>query len=130
MFWSITIVTKYNYNNILFAFQDASTLITALCLNIKPAEEFLAAKISHLINCILTKQNLQFDIDYMGKVISWHVECLRKCSDVILPDILHNMQCILQSSPQAGYKVCPVKMSFNIYPLSYLSSQHALTTLR
>lgn len=88
-----------------FTFQDASTLVTALCLNIKPEDEFLAAKTSHLINCILTKQNLHFDVDYMGKVISWHVKCLKKCSDVILPDILHNMQCVLQSCPQAGHKV-------------------------
>ncbi|XP_049873203.1 HEAT repeat-containing protein 6 [Pectinophora gossypiella] len=83
---------------------DATTLVTALCLNIKPVDEFLAAKTSHLMNSIVTKQNLQFDTDYLWKVISWHVQCLKKCSDVILPDILHNMQCILQYCPQAGIK--------------------------
>ncbi|KAM3965313.1 HEAT repeat-containing protein 6 [Aphomia sociella] len=83
---------------------DAGTLVTALCLNIKPMDDFLAAKTSHLINSLLTKQNLQFDSDYLAKVISWHIQCAKKCSDVVLPDILHNMQCILQMNPQAGHK--------------------------
>lgn len=87
-------------------FQDASTLVTALCYNIKPGDEFISAKTSHLINSIIIKQNIQLPTDFLWKVVSWHVECLRKCSDIILPDILHNMQCILQSNPLAGHKVC------------------------
>ncbi|XP_053609751.1 HEAT repeat-containing protein 6 [Plodia interpunctella] len=84
--------------------QDATTLVTALSLNIRPADEFLAAKTSHLVNSIISKQNLQFEAEYLWKVISWHIQCLKKCSDIILPDILHNMQCILQISPLAGNK--------------------------
>ncbi|XP_059052046.1 HEAT repeat-containing protein 6 [Achroia grisella] len=83
---------------------DATALVTALCVNIKPVDEYLATKTSHLINSILTKQSLQFDSDYLWKVISWHISCIKKCSDIILPDILHNMQCILQINPQAGQK--------------------------
>ncbi|KOB75437.1 putative HEAT repeat containing 6 [Operophtera brumata] len=80
---------------------DASTVVTALCHNIKPGDEFISAKTSHLINSILIKQNIQFPTDFLWKVVLWHVECLRKCSDIILPDILHNMQCILQANPLA-----------------------------
>ncbi|XP_047029951.1 HEAT repeat-containing protein 6 [Helicoverpa zea] len=83
---------------------DAAALITALCLNVKPADEFLAAKASHLINSVITKQNLQFETDYLWKVISWHIECMRKCTDIVLPDILHSLQCILQSYPNASHK--------------------------
>ncbi|CAB3261513.1 unnamed protein product [Arctia plantaginis] len=83
---------------------DATTLITALCLNVKPVDEFLAAKTSHLINSIVTKQNVQFGPDYLWKVMSWHVECLKKCSEIVLPDILHSTQCILQFNVAAGSK--------------------------
>ncbi|XP_026735223.1 HEAT repeat-containing protein 6 isoform X1 [Trichoplusia ni] len=83
---------------------DAAAVITALCLNVKPIDEFLAAKTSHLLNSIITKQSLQFGSDYLWKVISWHVDCLRKCSDIVLPDILHSMQCILHYNPQASHK--------------------------
>ncbi|KAJ8722117.1 hypothetical protein PYW08_004519 [Mythimna loreyi] len=83
---------------------DAATLITALCFNVKPGDDFLVAKTSHLINSIVTKQNLQFDAEYLWKVISWHIECLKQCTDIVLPDILHSLQCILQSNPQAGRK--------------------------
>ncbi|CAG9786769.1 unnamed protein product [Diatraea saccharalis] len=83
---------------------DASTLIIALCINVKPTDESLAAKASHLINSILSKQNLQFDLDFLCNVVSWHILCLKKCSDIIVPDILHNMQCILQVNPQLGIK--------------------------
>ncbi|KAL0883107.1 hypothetical protein ABMA27_016568 [Loxostege sticticalis] len=83
---------------------DATTLVTALCVNVKPEDEFLAAKTSHLINSIITKQNLQFDLSYLAKVVIWYIDCLRKCSDIVLPDILHNLQCILQLSPQLGHK--------------------------
>lgn len=81
---------------------DAATLVTALCLNVKPMDEFLAAKTSHLINSILTKQNLHFDIDYLRKVISWHLDCLKRCSEIVLPDILHSMQCMIQSNLPAS----------------------------
>ncbi|XP_028176593.1 HEAT repeat-containing protein 6 [Ostrinia furnacalis] len=84
--------------------QDAATLITALCVNIKPEDEFLAAKTSHLLNSILSKQNLQFDVNYLEKVVTWYISCMKKCSDIVLPDILHNLQCILQLSPQLGQK--------------------------
>ncbi|XP_026761719.2 HEAT repeat-containing protein 6 [Galleria mellonella] len=83
---------------------DAEMLVTALCLSIKPIDEYLAAKTSHLINSVVTKQSLQFGSDYLWKVISWHINCIKKCSDIILPDILHNMQCILQLNPHAGQK--------------------------
>lgn len=69
-------------------------------------DEFLAAKMSHLINSIITKQNIQFGSDYLWKVMSWHVECLKKCSEIVLPDILHSIQCILQLNVAAGTKVC------------------------
>ncbi|KAL0838793.1 hypothetical protein ABMA28_016835 [Loxostege sticticalis] len=85
-------------------YKDAATLVTALCVNVKPEDEFLAAKTSHLINSIITKQNLQFDLSYLAKVVIWYIDCLRKCSDIVLPDILHNLQCILQLSPQLGHK--------------------------
>lgn len=85
--------------------QDATSLMTALCLNIKPVDEFLAAKTSHLLNSMITKQNLQFGTDSLWKVISWHIECLRKCTDIVLPDIFHSLQCILQYNPQASHKV-------------------------
>ncbi|CAH2246737.1 jg8801 [Pararge aegeria aegeria] len=84
--------------------QDATALITTLYGNIKPIDECLAAKTSHLMNSIITKQNIQFDSDYLSKVIAWHIDCTKKCSDMILPDILHNMQCILQSNPRSGQK--------------------------
>ncbi|XP_045773429.1 HEAT repeat-containing protein 6 isoform X1 [Maniola jurtina] len=84
--------------------QDAAALITSLCVNIKPIDEVLAAKTSHLMNSIVTKQNIQFDSDYLTKVIAWHIDCIKKCSDIILPDILHNMQSILQSNPHSGQK--------------------------
>ncbi|XP_060803157.1 HEAT repeat-containing protein 6 [Amyelois transitella] len=83
---------------------DSTVLVTALSLNIKPADELLAAKTSHLINSIITKQSLKFEAEYLWKVISWHIQCVKQCSDIILPDILHNMQCILKISPQAGKK--------------------------
>ncbi|KAJ2949139.1 hypothetical protein O0L34_g6080 [Tuta absoluta] len=83
---------------------DGTTLVTALCLNIKPEDDFLAAKASHLMSTLLTRQNLKFDTNYLWKVIAWHVHCLKQCSDVILLDIMHNMQCILQNNPQSGHK--------------------------
>ncbi|XP_075977882.1 HEAT repeat-containing protein 6 [Anticarsia gemmatalis] len=98
---------------------DAAPLITALCLNVKPVDEFLAAKTSHLINSIISKQNLQFDTDYLWKVISWHVECLKKCSEIVLPDILHSIQCILHANPQASHK----------FTEDLIGSQGILTTL-
>nr|XP_026499699.1 HEAT repeat-containing protein 6 isoform X1 [Vanessa tameamea]XP_026499700.1 HEAT repeat-containing protein 6 isoform X1 [Vanessa tameamea]XP_026499701.1 HEAT repeat-containing protein 6 isoform X2 [Vanessa tameamea] len=84
--------------------QDAAALVTSLYVNIKPVDEFLAAKTSHLINNIVTKQNLQFTGEYLGNVIAWHIDCIKKCSDIILPDILHNLQCILHVNPQCGQK--------------------------
>ncbi|CAH0715508.1 unnamed protein product, partial [Brenthis ino] len=84
--------------------QDAAALVTSLCVSIKPIDEFLAAKTSHLIQSIVTKQNIQFDSDYLWKVIAWHVDCIKKCSDIILPDILHNLQCILTINPLSGLK--------------------------
>lgn len=71
----------------------------------KPADEFLAAKTSHLINSLITKQNLEFEADYLWKVISWHIECLKHCTDIVLPDILHSLQCIIELNPQATHKV-------------------------
>ncbi|XP_046965630.1 HEAT repeat-containing protein 6 isoform X1 [Vanessa cardui] len=82
--------------------QDAAALVTSLYVNIKPVDEFLAAKTSHLINNIVTKQNLQFTGVYLGSVIAWHIDCIKKCSDIIIPDILHNLQCILHVNPQSG----------------------------
>lgn len=93
--------------------QDAASLVTALCLNIKPADEFLAAKTSHLFNSIVTKQNLQLGTDFLLKVISWHIECIKKCSTIILPDILYNLQCILQTNPQTGHKVGKITIMLN-----------------
>ncbi|XP_023946380.1 HEAT repeat-containing protein 6 [Bicyclus anynana] len=84
--------------------QDAAALITSLCVNIKPIDEFIAAKTSHLLNSIITKQNIHFDGDYLSKVVAWHIDCVKKCSDMILLDILHNMQCILQNNPHSGQK--------------------------
>lgn len=98
--------------------QDAAAVITALCLNVKPIDDFLAAKTSHLLNSIITKQSLQFGSDYLWKVISWHVDCLRKCSDIVLPDILHSMQCILHYNPQASHKVCMSIVKITIFALS------------
>ncbi|KAL4715902.1 hypothetical protein ACJJTC_013202 [Scirpophaga incertulas] len=83
---------------------DASTLLTALCVNVKPTHESLSAKASHLISSIITKQNLQFDVTYLGKVVTWYILCLNKCSDIIIPDILHNLQCILQANPLLAHK--------------------------
>lgn len=83
---------------------DALTVITPLWLFIKPVDEFLAAKTSHLIKNILTRQKLHFDLEYLSKVILWYIQCIRKCSDIILPDILHNLQCILNSYSQASCK--------------------------
>ncbi|KAH9644896.1 hypothetical protein HF086_007984 [Spodoptera exigua] len=83
---------------------DAATVVTALCLNVKPVDEFLAAKTSHLINSLITKQNLEFETDYLWKVISWHIECLKYCTDIVLPDILHSLQCIIELKPQATHK--------------------------
>ncbi|XP_035439500.2 HEAT repeat-containing protein 6 [Spodoptera frugiperda] len=83
---------------------DAAAVVTALCLNVKPADEFLAAKTSHLINSLITKQNLEFEADYLWKVISWHIECLKHCTDIVLPDILHSLQCIIELNPQATHK--------------------------
>lgn len=90
---------------IILLFQDGTTLITALCLAIKPIDESLATKTSHLINNIITKQNLTFSADYYKRVISWHIDCLRQCTDILLPDILHNLQCILQYQPQVSHMV-------------------------
>ncbi|KAF9421110.1 hypothetical protein HW555_002822 [Spodoptera exigua] len=83
---------------------DAATVVTALCLNVKPVDEFLAAKTSHLINSLIAKQNLEFETDYLWKVISWHIECLKYCTDIVLPDILHSLQCIIELKPQATHK--------------------------
>lgn len=79
--------------------------MTSLCVNIKPIDELLAAKTSHLIKHLVTKQNIQFTSDYLWKVIAWHIDCIKKCSDLILPDILHNLQCILHMNSQSGQKV-------------------------
>ncbi|XP_073955828.1 HEAT repeat-containing protein 6 [Choristoneura fumiferana] len=84
--------------------QDAVIILTALCLNIKPMDDVLAAKTSHLIHSILTKQNLQFDSEYLQKVVFWHIQCLKMCSNMVISDILHSLQCVLQISPQAGQK--------------------------
>lgn len=84
--------------------QDALTLITALCSNIIPTDGVLTAKTSHLINSIITKQNLQLDSDYVEKVLFWHIHCFKKCSDMVIPDLLHNIQCIIQLNPAAGQK--------------------------
>lgn len=94
----------------VYILQDAATLMTALCLNVKPSDDFLAAKTSHLMNSIVTKQNLQFDADFLWKVISWHIDCLKQCSDIVLPDILHSLQCILQSNPQPSHKASDNKV--------------------
>ncbi|XP_050350439.1 HEAT repeat-containing protein 6 [Nymphalis io] len=83
---------------------DAAALVTSLYVNIKPVDEFLSAKTSHLIKNIVTKQNLQFTGVYLENVIAWHIDCIKKCSDIILPDILHNLQCILHVYPQCGQK--------------------------
>ncbi|XP_072949286.1 HEAT repeat-containing protein 6 [Epargyreus clarus] len=84
--------------------QDVISLVSALCSNIRPIDEFLAAKSSHLINNMVTKQNIPFTRDYLWKAIAWHIDCLKTCSDIIMPDILHNMQSILQCDPIAGQK--------------------------
>lgn len=81
-------------------------ILNALCLNIKPMDDVLAAKASHFIYSILTKQSLQFDSEYLEKVVFWHIECLKMCSNMVTPDILHSLQCVLHISPQAGQKVC------------------------
>ncbi|CAH0398322.1 unnamed protein product [Chilo suppressalis] len=81
---------------------DASTLVTALYVNIKPTDVFLVAKVTHLINNILSKQNLRFDLNCLGKVVSWHILCLKESSDIIMPDILHNLQCLLQLNAELG----------------------------
>ncbi|CAK1580315.1 unnamed protein product [Parnassius mnemosyne] len=83
---------------------EAGALINVLCFNVNPVDESLTAKTSHLINSILIKQNIQFSSEFLWKVISWHIECLKKCSEFILPDILHNLQCIMQSNLQATHK--------------------------
>lgn len=79
--------------------------MTSLCVNIKPIDDLLVAKTSHLIKHLVTKQNIQFTSDYLTKVIAWHIDCIKKCSDLILPDILHNLQCILHMNSQSGQKV-------------------------
>ncbi|XP_045498148.1 HEAT repeat-containing protein 6 [Colias croceus] len=83
---------------------DITSLLNVLCLYIKPVDEFISAKTSHLFNSVITKQNIPISNDHLGKVIAWHIECIKTCSDVVLPDILHNLQCILQVNVQAGYK--------------------------
>ncbi|OWR52475.1 eg:34f3.4 protein [Danaus plexippus plexippus] len=94
------------YNSNLFVRkEDAAALVTSLCFNIKPVDEFLSTKTSHLINSLVTKQSLKFGYDFLFKVVAWHIECIKTCSDIILPDILHNLQCILQTNPQSGSKV-------------------------
>ncbi|XP_028039412.1 HEAT repeat-containing protein 6-like isoform X2 [Bombyx mandarina] len=83
---------------------DATTLVTALCVNIKPTKDFLATKASHLMKSMIVKQNLQFSADNLSNVVAWHIECLKHISEIVVPDILHNLQCILQYNPQVGQK--------------------------
>ncbi|XP_041979377.1 HEAT repeat-containing protein 6 isoform X1 [Aricia agestis] len=94
------------YKSELFvSIQDANPLIIGLCVNIKPSDECLSAKTSHLICKIITKQNIQFPGDSISRAVGWHLQCLKTCSDIILPDILHNLQCILQYNPLSGTQI-------------------------
>ncbi|XP_048478453.1 HEAT repeat-containing protein 6 [Plutella xylostella] len=81
---------------------DATNLVSTLCRNIMPTDNLLTDKTSHLLNSIITKQNLQFNDDFLRNVLSWHMGCLKSCSIHILPDILYNTQCIIQYNPLAA----------------------------
>ncbi|XP_047511457.1 HEAT repeat-containing protein 6 isoform X2 [Pieris napi] len=83
---------------------DAANLLKIICLYIKPAEEALAAKASHLMTNIVTKQIIPLSNEYLLQVVSWHLDCIKTGPDLILPDILHNMQCILHSHVHIGQK--------------------------
>ncbi|KAG7308603.1 hypothetical protein JYU34_005823 [Plutella xylostella] len=81
---------------------DATNLVSTLCRSIMPTDNLLTDKTSHLLNSIITKQNLQFNDDFLRNVLSWHMGCLKSCSIHILPDILYNTQCIIQYNPLAA----------------------------
>ncbi|CAG9102480.1 unnamed protein product [Plutella xylostella] len=88
--------------HLLVSKHDATNLVSTLCRNIMPTDNLLTDKTSHLLNSIITKQNLQFNDDFLRNVLSWHMGCLKSCSIHILPDILYNTQCIIQYNPLAA----------------------------
>ncbi|CAK1551115.1 unnamed protein product [Leptosia nina] len=107
---------------------DAALLLSTLCTHIKPSDEALSAKASHLINNITTKQIIPLSNEYICQVLLWHIDYMKRGSDMILPDILHNMQCILQSNTQNGQKFINELIGKHGVLLKYIDTENGHTT--
>lgn len=75
---------------------DANKIIHVICSNKRTYDEFTSAKISHLINHLITKQKVELDSRQVHEVFYWLLKSIKHSSDAVLIDYLQTLQIVLQ----------------------------------